>query len=349
MAENVTLKDVAAVAGVSVSTASRVLNGTGRVSEETRERILLAARRLRFQPNALARSFATGRSLTVGILAKSALSTFTMPVLIGATAVLGAEDLAALTYNMSVSRAKQDEQLAKLLSRHVDGILVIGDGMRERTRSVTANFTVPVVYVFGPSDDDDDVVFVPDNRQAGRLAGEHLLSLGRRHIAHITASADAAADERAAGLHEVLAAAGVELVGGAPLRGDWTTEWGTHAMRRLLESGQRVDGVFCGDDWIALGASAALRDAGLRTPDDVALIGFDNIGTLVDRPAHLLSTIDPQLSELGEAAALHLLDAMRGGPVLSGHQLLPCVLVPGESTIGRARGARDGVEALTGL
>lgn len=349
MADNVTLKDVAAVAGVSVSTASRVLNGSGRVSDATRERILHAARRLRFQPNALARSFATGRSLTVGILAKSALSTFTMPVLIGATAVLGSEDLATLTYNMDVGPGKQDEQLAKLQSRHVDGILVIGDGMRERSRSVTSMFQVPVVYVFGPSDDANDVVFVPDNRQAGRLAGEHLLSLGRHRIAHITSASDAAADERAAGLREVLDAAGLELVGGEPLRGDWTTEWGAQAMRRILDSGEPVDGVFCGDDWIALGARAALRDAGLRSPDDVALLGFDNIGTLVDRPARGLTTIDPRLSMLGETAALHLLDAMHAGAELTGPQLQPCILVPGSSTVGRERAARDGVEALADL
>ncbi len=330
--DSVTLKDVAAVAGVSVSTVSRALNNIGRVSDDTRERIASAAQRLGFQHNALARSFATGRSLTVGILARDALSTFAMPVLIGASAALGEHDLAALTYNLDVGEAEYIEKLAKLRSRRVDGVLVVGEGQGYRLRSVTSMFSVPVVYAFGRSDDDRDAVFVPDGRGAGRLAAEHLLGLGRRRLVHITAADDLAADQRAEGFAAALAEAGVEPVVRRPLRGEWTQQWGYRAARGLLDDGVDVDGVFCGDDWIALGVQAAMREHGRRVPDDVAIVGFDNIGGLVDRPTRSLTTIDPRLSQLGATAASHLVDALHGGRLAVGQQFEPCTLIEGATT-----------------
>lgn len=101
-----------------------------------------------------------------------------------------------------------------------------------------------------------------------------------------------------------------------------------------MAADEPVDAVFCGDDWIALGAQAALRAAGLRVPDDVAIIGFDNIGRLVDRAATTLTTIDPGLAELGAAAAAHLVGAIHGDPVVTGVQFQPCTLFEGTSTVG---------------
>jgi LacI family transcriptional regulator len=328
----VTLRDVAAAAEVSVSTASKVLNGIGRVAPATRERIWAAAQRLDFQPNALARSFATGRSLTVGLLTKSAASTFSMPVLIGANAALGSVDMATLMYDAKSEPLNAAKHLRKLQSRQVDGILIVGDGLGSPLPSVSSEFDVPVVYVFGYSDNESDVSFLPNSRMAGRLAGQYLLQIGRSRIAHVTASHDRAASERAEGLVEVLHEAGHRLALGGPLQGDWTRRWGAEAARRILASGERVDAIFCGDDWIALGAQAVLRAAGVRIPDDIALIGFDNLGGLVGRPENFLTTIDPCLAQLGASAAQYLLEAMSSGQVVPGTQYQDCVLIPRGST-----------------
>lgn len=347
MTPTVTLRDVAAVAGVSVSTASRVLNGTGRAAPATRERIHAAAHRLGFRPNALARSFATGRSLTVGILATEPQGTFSMPVLLGAMSRLGQQDLATLAYDIGKNEHQQTETLAKLRSRRVDGLLLVGNGLGEPIRSVTARFPVPVVYAFGYSDLASDPSFLPDGRMAGRLAGEHLIGLGRRRIAHITAERDLAADQRELGLRDALADAGLDLALGESLRGDWTHRWGAEAVRRILSRHEDIDGIFCGDDWIALGAQAALVQEGARVPEDVAIVGFDNIGRLLDRPSRALTTIDPRLSEIGAEAATHLVEVMHGNSLSVGPQYQPCALIEGASTITTAQ-VTDEITLLAG-
>lgn len=225
----VTLSDVAAVAGVSLSTASRALNGGGRVSTATRSRIAEAARRLDFRPNALAQSFALGRSRTIGILARNARGAFTEPVLVGAFTHLGGREQACLLYDASFDPDSMADSVRRLQARRVDGLLVLGDDLRVEMRSVTTEFSVPVAYAYGLTDREGDSCYVPDSRMAGRLAGEHLLSLGRRRIAHITGeAADTAATGREQGLLTSLAEAGLPPATGT-LRGDWSRAWGATA------------------------------------------------------------------------------------------------------------------------
>lgn len=321
----VLLRDVAAAAGVSVSTASKVLNGGGRVAPTTRDRILAAAERLDFRPDALAQFFATGRSRTIGVLTQNAPATFTLPVLVGAVTTLGARGLASLPVD-----GLGPADVRALQARRVDGLVVIGDGLGRPIRSLTSSFDVPVVYAFGVSDDARDTSFVPDGVLAGRLGTEHLLERGRRRLVHITAAGDQAADERLAGLQAVLDEAGLALAA-PPARGGWSEAWGVTAARRLLAEGTEVDAVFCGNDQIAHGVLAVLLAAGVRVPDDVAVLGVDAWpGGDVAGGRPLLTTIDPGLGHLGAAAAEHLLDAPAEHP--GGVVRLPCRLVPGAST-----------------
>ncbi|MFG3241990.1 LacI family DNA-binding transcriptional regulator [Streptomyces sp. NPDC048157] len=331
----VTLSDVAAVAGVSLSTASRALNGGGRVSAATRSRIAEAARRLDFRPNALAQSFALGRSRTIGILAQNARGAFTEPVLVGAVTHLGSREQACLLYDTGFDPESMADGVRRLLARRVDGVLVIGDGLLAHIRSVTAEFSVPVAYAFGITDRADDSCYVPDSRMAGRLAGGHLLSLGRRHIAHITGeAADAAATGREQGLTASLAEAGLSPAT-ETLRGDWSRAWGATACRRLIDSGARFDAVFCGNDQIALGVESVLRESGRRVPDDVALVGVDNWEYVISgQHTRHLTTVDMGLAALGAAAAAQVADG-RDAPGMHAH---PCTLVVGATTAGARPG-----------
>jgi LacI family transcriptional regulator len=352
----VTLREVAAAAGVSVSTASKVLNGGGNVTPQTRARIQRAAERLDFRRNAVALSLTTGRSLTVGVLAQSARGLFSMPVLIGANAALGAADMASLMYDVEREPRNLREHIRKLQARRVDGLLVVGDGLLAPLESVTSGFDVPVVYVFGVSEDGQDTSFLPDSRMAGRLAGEHLIQIGRSRIAHVTASKDLAANDRAEGLLEVLKDAGLQLARGEVMRGNWTRAWGAAAATEILGSGADVDAIFCGNDFIALGVYEVFRRHGVRIPDDIALVGVDNFGGLFGRPDRLLSTIDPCHAHLGAAAVNHLLKAMFSGTT-GGVHYQPCVLKVGESSVGHAAvpatstsaDADDDIELLTDL
>ncbi|MEE1770053.1 LacI family DNA-binding transcriptional regulator [Streptomyces sp. JV185] len=327
----VTLSDVAAVAGVSLSTASRALNGGGRVSTATRSRIAEAARRLDFRPNALAQSFALGRSRTIGILARNARGAFTEPVLVGAVTHLGSREQACLLYDTSFDPDSMADSIRRLQARRVDGLLVLGDDLRAEMRSVTAEFSVPVAYAFGLTDREGDSCYVPDSRMAGRLAGEHLLSLGRRRIAHITGEADdTATTGREQGLLATLAEAGLAPAADT-LRGDWSRAWGAAACRRLIASGARFDAVFCGNDQIALGAESVLLESGRRVPDDVALVGVDNWEYVISgQHTRHLTTVDMGLAGLGAAAASQVADG-RDAPGMHAH---PCTLVVGATTAG---------------
>jgi len=329
-AKKVTLSDVAKLAGVSLSTASKALNGSTRISQATRDRVEEVARRLDFQPNALAQSFARGRSQTIGILTQNAIGTWSAPILVGAASYLGKHEHATLFYDAAFDARVLEASIRKLRARRIDGLLVIGDGPHYTLRSVSHSFSVPVAYVFTSTDGPDDATFVPDGVMAGRLAAEHLIEIGRRRVAHLTAADDIAATERLQGLRDGLAVAGLAPVA-VHARPDWSEDTGAATATELLSSGVEFDAIFCGNDHVARGAEKVLLAAGLRVPEDVALVGVDNWeGTIVGQGTRHLTTIDPLLSRLGAAAAQHVI----GKHHAEGKQPQPCVLVVGETTTG---------------
>ncbi|MBN8883614.1 LacI family transcriptional regulator [Salana multivorans] len=320
----VTMRDVAAVAGVSISTVSKTLNGTGRVSAEARRRIVAAAERLEYRPNLLAQNFALGKSFTVGILTTKAAGLFAVPVITGVVSALGRHDTAVIVYDDGGDPRLRPRNVRKLQARRVDGIVVVGDGTDVSCASVTPAFSVPVVYALALSDDPGDSMLLPDDRLAGILAAQHLLGLGRRRVAHVTGAVSSrAVAERLGGLREGLGAGGADLVG--PVRyGDWSRSWGETAGHTLDPSA--IDAVFCGNDFIAIGVAGALMSRGIRVPEDVAIVGYDHWSKVAEQD-RFLTSVDPLLSELGERAGELLLAAGGGGV-----ELRPVQLVPGYST-----------------
>lgn len=329
----ISLRDVAAVAGVSVPTASKVLRGQGNVSEATRERILAAAKRLDYQPNALGQFLAQGRSATIGVLTMNAPGAFTMPVLTGATTAFGLRELSVLVSDAHLDRALFAATVRKLRARNIDGLLVVGDGSSADIHSISAGFTVPVVYAYGSSDDAEDASFLHDGYGAGRSAGEHLVSIGCRRIAHVSASEDdRSARDRSAGLADALSSAGLFLDPALVLRGDWSQAWGREAAQRLIAEGRDFDAVCCGNDTIATAVAGVLAEAGIRVPADVAITGMDNIAGLTGQHDNSLTTIDLRLSALGDRAANFLADVIAGTAYAPGRHVEPAVLVRGLST-----------------
>lgn len=326
-----TVTDVAARAGVSVGTASKALNGRGQLRASTRERVLAAAEELGFQPNALARGLLAGRSYTVGVLTTDSFGRFTIPIMLGVEDALGAGEISTLLCDGRGDPLREQHYVRTLLSRRVDGIVVTG--RRRDPRPPIGDLPIPVVYVYALSEHAEDLSIVSDDDQGAALAVNHLLRTGRQNIAHVTGpERHLSARLREAGARAALAAAGRGFAGGTALWGEWSEAWGRAAGEILVRSGAPVDAVFCGSDQIARGVADTLRENGLSIPADVALIGFDNWDVMVEAARPPLTTVDPNLAELGRVAARKLLSAIEGDPPEHGQIRLPCQLVIRQSS-----------------
>lgn len=328
----VTVLDVATKAGVSPGTVSKALNGRGQLRPETRARVLAAAEALGFSANLLARSLLEGRTYTVGLLTSDSFGRFTIPVMLGVEDTLAAGKISVLLCDGRGDPIREQHYLRTLLARRVDGIIVTGRSSDPRP-SLGQELPIPVIYALAQSDDPLDRSFIHDDREGAELAVNHLLSTGRRRIAHITGQRrHVATQRRSEGTLAALQAAGAELVLGEPLTGEWSERWGRDAASILLRSGQPFDGVFCGSDQIARGLLDGLREGGVKVPDDVGVVGFDNWDVMAQASRPPLTTIDLNLHELGRVAATELLDALEGHPRPAGVVSVPCRLVIRESS-----------------
>ncbi|WP_433291341.1 LacI family DNA-binding transcriptional regulator [Actinoplanes sp. CA-030573] len=326
-----TIRDVAALAGVSVGTASKALNGRGSLRADTVARVRQAAEQLDFRPNPAARSLHAGRTYTVGMITTDTIGRFSIPLLIGAEDTLGAGEMSVLLCDARDDPIREQHHLRTLLGRRVDGIIVTG--RRAGTRPPLADTGgVPVVYAFLASSSPTDCSVVPDEPGGARLAADHLLTVGRRRIAVITGPEHHhSARVRADAVAERLSTSDATLVV-PPLHGEWSEAWGRQAAGLLLARSPEVDALICGSDQIARGAADALREAGRRVPQDVALTGFDNwdVIALASRPP--LTSIDMDLEGLGRTAAELLLKAIEGNPCPGVHPH-PAKLVIRDSTV----------------
>lgn len=307
----VTLKDVARLSGVSIATASKALNGRANVHPDTRRRVMETAERLDFTPNALAQNLLTGHTGTVGLVTNDLEGRFSIPILMGAEDAFGAGRMSIFLCDAREDTIRESYHLKALLSRSVDGLIIVGS--RTDPRKPVPPVPVPVVYVYAPSEDPLDLSFVPDNVGAGRQVAEHLLGLGRSRIAHISGDPTyAAARDRVEGVDSVLAEAGLALAGGQTRYGTWSESWGRAATRAVLGSSPDVDAIVCGSDQIARGALDALRELGRQVPADVAVASFDNWEILATGSRPQLTSVDMNFETLGQRAAQAIFDALDG-------------------------------------
>jgi LacI family transcriptional regulator len=327
----VTLADVARAAGVSVATASKALNGRAQVRESTRRKVEEAAAALSFTPNFFAQALNSSRTGTIGMVTSDLDNRFVLPILLGAEDAFGKGSLSVLLADARDDALREQMHLQSLLTRRVDGLLIVGRTTNPRPPApVMAG--VPVVYVYAPSTGEGDVSFTPDNVMAGRLAAEHLIAQGRTRIALVNGeSSYAAARDRAEGVMAALAAHGLEPVGGSSLYGQWGEAWGRDCARLLVRGGDPVDGIIGGSDHIARGVLDTLRDEGRDVPGDVAVIGFDDWDLLVREARPPLSSVAMELEHLGRVAAQRLVD-MIDGETIAGVSREPVRVVAREST-----------------
>ena len=336
-----TIRDVARAAGVSVSTASKALNDQGQLRPETRHKVRAAAEQLGYFPNDLFLSLRRKRSFTVGLVAS--YGRFSLPMLEGIEDTLAAAEISVfLCYASDPNR--ESRHVRSLLSKRVDGLIVTSDRTDPRPPFELGHSKVPILYAYTQSEAPGALSVLPDDPQGARLATEHLTGLGRQRIAHITGPAHFwAARERAKSYLGVLREAGLSPA--ARVRhGPWSEEWGREAALDLLRKHPDLDALFCGNDQIARGVSDSLRDLGVRVPDDVSIVGFDNWADVAQAARPPLTTIDMNIHDLGRLAGQKLLELIDGHPE-TGVLRQTCSLVVRDScgaTRSKTRAAKPG-------
>ncbi|PSQ99498.1 MAG: LacI family transcriptional regulator [Bacteroidetes bacterium QS_9_68_14] len=314
-AGNVTIHDVAEEAGVSAATVSRFLNGSGKIAEPTAERVRAAVEALRYRPDRTARTLAEPDRRVLAVALPSFITPFHNALLKGIRFELRGFECDLLLRDLGSEDSAGE--LARFLQHGaVDGLLVVG-GLRETARRELRHWRAPAVVIGAAVDGIDS--FFWDDAAGGRLAAEHLLAAGHRRIGVIQSARSELApqEQRMAGYREALEAAGVAYdpaltaSGQAQKHAGFSEEAGREAMTRLLDATPPVTAVFALSDVHAMGAWAALRDAGRRVPQDVALVGYDDVKT---SQFVGLTSVSQDMHRVGERATACLLDRLRGGP-----------------------------------
>lgn len=305
-----TIKDVAAAAGVSHQTVSRVINNRPDVAEETRRRVWQVIEELNYQPSAIARSLIRQRSLTLGVVTAGLKYVGPSRTLSGITEQAEEMGYTLLLKELPSFQANDVQPiLNSLLARQVDGIIwavpELGSN-RDWLQHRSADLSVPTIFLTMEPWPDLFVVSV-DNYSGGRAATEHLLQQGYRHVGHISGPMEWwEARQRKAGWQDALLEAGMHVAGNHWTTGNWSAASGEQAIRQLLENYPGVDAVFVANDQMALGVLQVACRLGIRVPQDLALVGFDGIPeTAYYWPP--LTTVYQDLRELGCTAVRELI------------------------------------------
>jgi LacI family repressor for deo operon, udp, cdd, tsx, nupC, and nupG len=326
-----TIRDVAARAGVSHQTVSRVINGIERVTPETKARVEAAIAELDYRPNAIARFMAYGRTRTLACFSPN-LTDYTL-----ARIIEGAEGEARRNGYILLSCSAPDEStVATLLdelvaSHHCEGLLVINPYADGRHNLLPASF--PTVFVGArPREEAADSVAL-DDEAAGQTATQYLISLGHRRIALISGPlVEDCSQDRTTGYQAALAAAGIAYDPSLILEGDWSATSGYNAFKELASSGPLPTAIFAQNDRMAVGVLRAARDLGLRVPEQLSVIGVDDmpLASYFDPP---LTTMGQDMTAIGREAARLLIRAVeQPGAMPQEHLRLPAELIVRQST-----------------
>jgi DNA-binding LacI/PurR family transcriptional regulator len=321
----VTAREVAELAGVSVSAVSRTFTAGASVSPETRQKVVAATQSLGYQPNALARSLMTGRTELIALISNTFDNPLFMEVFDLFTRRLQQHGRRPLLANLS-GGTRMDVALEMLLKYSVDGVIVASSTLPAGFTEQCAEAGMPVVQAFGrPGASIADNIVGCDNLQGGRLAGDMLRHRGYRNVAFLGGPQFATSTEdRLRGLSQSLAIDG--LAPSAIVYGhSYCHEAGYTLMKQLLRNGG-IDGVFCGDDVLAMGAIDACREAGLAVPRDIGLIGFNNMA-MAAWPAYNLTTIHQPVADIIVTAVELVLGMIDRAPQTSPLRLFECSAV----------------------
>nr|WP_277624051.1 LacI family DNA-binding transcriptional regulator [Undibacterium sp. TS12] len=321
--------DVAREAGVSPSTVSRILNGTAKVSPEKRKAVETVIAELKFEPNQLAQGLKSGRSMTIGIVVQDIASPFFDETLHGVDDGLKGTGYASVIVSGHWNAEEEAARIKLLLARKVDGIILLSGRIADKTVLEFAK-DKPIVATGRALRSKTAVGFKLDNEYGAYLATRHLIELGHRRIAFVTGPANNTdAEERQQGYQRALREANIAFEQNLVAEGNFHEASGLLAINRLLETQQQFSAIFAANDLSAYGVRLGLYRKGIRVPEDISLIGFDDLpSSLYTTPP--LTTIHQPLYDMGLLATRTLLGLISGSEVDS--PLPPLELIARETT-----------------
>jgi LacI family transcriptional regulator len=308
----VTLDMVALEANVSPSTVSRILNGTAQVNEVKRVAVMEAIRQLNFQPNAVARGLAQGKSSTIGVLTQDLGSPFYGEALHGIEDVLAGSGFSPLFVSGHWNLADEVAGISHLLARRVDGIIVLTGRLSDDQLAEYAK-RVPIVVTGREASGAGVACLRFDNFRGAVMAVRHLIDYGHTRIAHVAGPPDHSDSiERLQGYKFALEEAGLSYDQNLVVQADYHQPGGLLAMHQLIDSRQTFSAVFASNDQTAFGVRLACYRRGIRVPEDISLVGFDDLPeSIFSIPP--LTTIKQSISTMGQVAARTLLAAISLG------------------------------------
>lgn len=324
---NATIRDVARIAEVSVATVSRVLNSPDVVSKATRARVEAAAAALDYVPHSAARSLSTRRTDTIGVILPDLHGEFFSELIRGIDLATRERGLHLLLSHSHGDPNEATTVLRAMRSR-VDALVVMSPYADEGVLATALGGRTPLVLLGGSGDAGGHPRFAIDNHAGARAMTGHLLAAGYRRIAFVAGPAgNVEAAQRLGGYRAALAAEGALLE--QVVQGDFSEQSGYRAGQALLD-GPRPEAIFAGNDMMAIGCLQALREAGLRAPDDIALAGFDDIpiARFLDPP---LTTVGVPIAELGRQAVECCAEILATGAGCSSRVFVPELVVRASS------------------
>ncbi len=324
-----TLLDVARAAGVSASTVSRILNGTARVSEKKRLAVLSAIEKMNFVPNQMAQSLKSGHSMTIGIVVQDIASPFFDETLRGIDEGLKGTGYTSVIVSGHWDAAEEAERIQLLLARKVDGIILLSGRISDDT-VIKFSQRRPIVSTGRDIHTKTALGFKIDNEYGARLAVNHLIDLGHRRIAFVSGPPNNNdACERLNGYTQALQQAGIAIDDKLITEGDFHEACGVLAVDQLLSNRQQFTAIFAANDLSAYGVRLGLYRKGIRVPEDISLIGFDDLpGSAYTAPP--LTTIHQPIYDIGRVA-IHALLALIHGKAIQA-DVPPLELVARETT-----------------
>ena len=309
--KRITIQDIARHAKVSISTVSRVLNGTVVVAKPKHDAVMQAVNHLGYKPNIFAQGLASGQSMAIGILTQDISSPLYDAILHGVLQGLRNSNYSPIIVDGHWQPEKEQQAIETLTARRVDGLVVIGGSSKPEFFGRLAKQT-PLIIVARRFDNLTDQCIVMANEQGGYKATNHLIQKGHRQIAHITGIlSHQDALDRQAGYLRALADAGLRFNPELVVEGRFTEQSGVLAVEMLLMRGRTFSAIFCANDQMAYGARLALFRRGIRVPEDVSIVGYDDqpVSAYVIPP---LTTVRHPANQIGQTAAQSILDLMKG-------------------------------------